>query len=68
MHKGYCPLVWTNKKYKIQYVNMGHNNIDYEGGINKTLSYTFENKIQSKFILDALLWLGLLKNKFIKNV
>ncbi|MCD9576500.1 hypothetical protein [Flavobacterium soyae] len=47
---------------------MGHNNIDYEGGINKTLSYTFENKIQSKFILDACFGWGLLKNKFIKNV
>ena len=37
---------------------MGHNDIDYEGGTNKTLSYTFENKTESKFILDALLWLG----------
>ncbi|PUU70369.1 ThuA domain-containing protein [Flavobacterium sp. WLB] len=57
-HEGYYPVVWTNKNYKMLYVNMGHNDIDYEGGTNKTLSYTFENKNESKFILDALLWLG----------
>ncbi|SEP34501.1 Trehalose utilisation [Flavobacterium sp. CF108] len=57
-HEGYYPVVWTNKNYKMLYVNMGHNDIDYEGGTNKTLSYTFENKTESKFILDALLWLG----------
>lgn len=57
-HSGYYPVVWTNKKYKMLYVNMGHNDIDYEGGTNKTLSYTFENKTQSQLILNALLWLG----------
>lgn len=57
-HEGYYPVVWTNKNYKMLYVNMGHNDIDYEGGTNKTLSYTFENKTESKFILDGLLWLG----------
>ena len=62
-HEGYYPVVWTNKNYKMLYVNMGHNDIDYEGGTNKTLSYTFENKTESKFILDALLWLGTSKKK-----
>jgi len=62
-HEGYYPVVWTNKNYKMLYVNMGHNDIDYEGGTNKTLSYTFENKTQSKLILDSLLWLGNSKNK-----
>lgn len=57
-HNGYYPVVWTNKKYKMLYVNMGHNNIDYEHGTNKTLSFTFENKIQNELILNALLWLG----------
>ncbi|RKR08211.1 trehalose utilization protein [Flavobacterium sp. 90] len=55
---GYYPVVWTNKNYKMLYVNMGHNDIDYEHGTNKTLSYTFENKVQSQLILNALLWLG----------
>jgi hypothetical protein len=57
-HEGYYPVVWTNKKYKMLYINMGHNDIDYEGGTNKTLSYTFANAAQSQMILDALLWLG----------
>lgn len=57
-HSGYYPVVWTNTKYKMLYVNMGHNDIDYEHGTNKTLSYTFENETESKLILNALLWLG----------
>ncbi|MEN2399920.1 ThuA domain-containing protein [Flavobacterium sp. MC2016-06] len=57
-HSGYYPVVWTNKNYKMLYVNMGHNDIDYEHGTNKTLSYTFENEIESKLILNGLLWLG----------
>ena len=57
-HSGYYPVVWTNKNYKMLYINMGHNDIDYENGTNKTLSYTFENKIESQLILNGLLWLG----------
>lgn len=57
-HNGYYPVVWTNKNYKMLYVNMGHNDIDYEHGTNKTLSYTFENETESKLILNGLLWLG----------
>jgi hypothetical protein len=57
-HHGYYPVVWTNKNYKMLYLNMGHNDIDYEGKTNKTLSYTFENEIQNQLVLDGLLWLG----------
>ena len=60
-HEGYYPVVWTNKKYKMIYVNMGHNDMDYEhkyDKTNKTLSYTFENEIQDKMIINGLLWLG----------
>jgi hypothetical protein len=57
-HSGYYPVVWTNKNYKMVYFNMGHNDIDYENGTNKTLSYTFANEVESKLILNALLWLG----------
>lgn len=57
-HSGYYPVVWTNKNYKMVYVNMGHNDMDCENGTNKTLSYTFENKVQSQLIVNALLWLG----------
>jgi len=60
-HSGYYPVVWTNKNYKMMYVNMGHNDIDYEhkyDNTNKTLSNTFDNDIQNKMIIDALLWMG----------
>jgi hypothetical protein len=57
-HSGYYPVAWTNKKYNMIYLNMGHNDIDYENGTNKELSLTFHNEIQDKFIIDGLLWLG----------
>ncbi len=57
-HEGDYPVVWTNKNYKMLYVNMGHNDIDYENKTNKQLSFTFNNENQNKLIIDALLWLG----------
>ena len=57
-HSGYYPVVWTNKKYKMIYSNIGHNDIDYENKTNKELSFTFSNETQNKFLIDALLWLG----------
>jgi hypothetical protein len=57
-HSGYYPVVWTNKNYKMLYVNMGHNDIDYDNKTNKELSHTFGNEIQDKLVIDALLWLG----------
>jgi hypothetical protein len=65
-HSGYYPVAWTNKKYKMVYVNMGHNDMDYEhkyDNTNKALSHTFDNKEQNQFIINALLWLGTGKNK-----
>lgn len=55
---GDYPVVWTNLRYRMLYVNMGHNDIDYEGGSNKALSLTFDNRVQNKLVLDALRWLG----------
>jgi hypothetical protein len=57
-HSGYYPVVWTNKKYKMIYLNMGHNDMDYENKTNKELSSTFSSEMQNKLIIDALLWLG----------
>jgi hypothetical protein len=62
-HSGYYPVVWTNTKYKMIYVNMGHNDIDYENKTNKELSFTFNNPIQDTLILDGLMWLGARKKK-----
>jgi hypothetical protein len=58
---GYYPAVWTNKNYKMIYLNMGHNDIDYEHKFdttNRTLSHTFDNEIQNRLIINALLWMG----------
>ena len=60
-HSGYYPVAWTNRRYKMIYLNMGHNDMDYEhrfGPTSSTLSHTFGNPTQDQFIIDALLWLG----------
>ncbi|RYY68852.1 MAG: ThuA domain-containing protein [Chitinophagaceae bacterium] len=57
-HSGFYPVVWTNKNYKMLYINMGHNDMDYETGSNKTLSWQFANPTQNKLLLNGLLWLG----------
>ena len=57
-HSGYYPVVWTNTKYRMIYINMGHNDIDYEHHTDKELSFTFTNKTQNRLIIDALKWLG----------
>ena len=43
------------------YLNMGHNDIDYEhkyDATNKTLSHTLNDPVQDQLIMDGLLWLG----------
>jgi len=60
-HSGYYPVAWTNKKYRMLYLNMGHNDIDYEHKTNRELSATFGNEVQDQFILDSLMWLGTAK-------
>lgn len=57
-HSGYYPVVWTNTKFRMIYINMGHNDIDYANKTNKELSFTFGNKVQNQLVLDALKWLG----------
>jgi hypothetical protein len=67
-HSGYYPVAWVNKKYRMIYFNMGHNDMDYDGGTNATLSHTFGNKVQDKLILQSLLWLASAGNKtFVHN-
>lgn len=57
-HSGYYPVAWTNKKYKMLYMNMGHNDIDYEHKTNKELSFTFDNEAQNQFLVNSILWLA----------
>ena len=57
-HEGYYPVVWTNKKYKMMYFNMGHNDMAYEDHSNRELSYTLTNQVQDRLIINGLLWMG----------
>lgn len=57
-HSGYYPIVWTNRRYRMIYLNMGHNDIDYEHHTNAELSHTFDSAPQDSLILHALQWLG----------
>jgi hypothetical protein len=57
-HSGYYPVVWTNTKYRMVYVNMGHNDMDYEGKTNRQLSSSFSSKEQNTLLINSLLWLG----------
>ncbi|MCE7060412.1 ThuA domain-containing protein [Dyadobacter sp. CY343] len=57
-HSGYYPVAWTNKKYRMLYINMGHNDIDYDNKTDKELSFTFANKTQNQFVIQSLMFLG----------
>src|SRR5712664_799663 len=48
---GDLPVVWTNTKYKMLYMNMGHGD------------KIFASPLQNKLIEDATLWLGAIKGK-----
>ena len=52
-HSGYYPVVWTNIKYRMMYMNMGHNDIN--GSVH---SQTFANETQNRLITDFILWAG----------
>lgn len=60
-HSGDYPAVWTNRKFRMIYFNMGHNDMDYEHKTNKELSFTFDNATQDSLIVNSLLWLGVSK-------
>ena len=57
-HSGDYPVVWSNTKYNMIYLNMGHNDIDYEHHTDKELSKTFGNPYEDRLIINSLLWLG----------
>ena len=55
---GDYAVVWTNTRYRMVYMNMGHNDMDYEHKTNRQLSSTFAEPVQNELITRALLWLG----------
>lgn len=56
-NSGYYPVIWTNKNFQMIYFNMGHNDMDYDGGSNRTLSSTFSSPDQEQVIINSLRWL-----------
>jgi uncharacterized protein len=48
---GDLPAVWTNTKYKMLYMNMGHGD------------KIFRSSVQNQLIENAILWLGTLKDQ-----
>jgi uncharacterized protein len=57
-YSGYYPVVWTNRKFRMVYFNMGHDDIDYEHTGHNKLSSSFGSQDQARMILQGLLWLG----------
>lgn len=57
-HRGDYPVVWTHRHYRMLYVNMGHNDMDYEHQPAREVSFTFQNQLQNQLIRDGLMWLG----------
>ena len=53
--KGDYPVVWTNRGYRMAYVNMGHDDLG-EGG--HVLSSTFSSAAQNQLIRQLLFWLA----------
>ncbi|MEK8105918.1 RICIN domain-containing protein [Micromonospora sp. M12] len=49
--RGYYPLVWSNRQYKMLYANFGHNAMDYS--TNTGLSSTFDSAQQNKLLIDG---------------
>jgi type 1 glutamine amidotransferase len=46
LRSGDIPVVWTNTRYKMLYINMGHGN------------QIFTSPLQNKLFTNAILWLG----------
>jgi uncharacterized protein len=57
-HAGDYPVVWTSTRYRMVYVNMGHDDMDYEGGTNRSLSSSFSSRDQNRLLAQAIVWLG----------
>jgi type 1 glutamine amidotransferase len=47
MREGDIPVVWTNTKYKMLYINMGHGDM------------IFTSAVQNKLFENAVMWLGI---------
>ncbi len=55
-YDGYYPIAWTNTDYKMLYVNMGHEQMNY--GADTATSSTFDSATQNQMFMNAFRWLG----------
>ena len=55
-YSGYYPVAWSNTKYKMLYVNMGHERMNY--ATDTPLSSTFDSPAQDQLYMNAFKWLG----------
>jgi hypothetical protein len=55
-YSGYYPVAWTNTNYKMMYVNMGHEQMNY--ATDTALSSTFDSPTQNQMYMNAFKWLG----------
>jgi hypothetical protein len=55
-YSGYYPIAWTNTNYKMLYVNMGHERMNYS--TDTALSSTFDSPTQDQMYMNAFKWLG----------
>ncbi len=53
---GYYPIAWTNTNYKMMYVNMGHELMDYS--TDTATSNAFSSPTQDIMYMNAFKWLG----------
>jgi uncharacterized protein len=49
---GYHPIIWTNKKYKMLYSNIGHDDVNYSTRVG--LTKTFDTLQYAKLVLNAI--------------
>ena len=54
-HEGDYPVVWTNRHYRMAYVNMGHDDLGDDG---RALSSTFASATQNRLIRQLLYWVA----------
>ncbi len=54
-HEGYYPVAWTNRHYRMAYVNMGHDDLG-DGG--RAVSSTFSSAAQNQLIRRLLSWVA----------
>jgi hypothetical protein len=55
-YDGYYPIAWTNTDFKMLYMNMGHEQMNY--GADTATSSTFDSATQDEMLMNAFRWLG----------